>query len=130
VLHRRVAAMMLAIQLYHHDRGVYPASLQELIPTYLSRELLDPRSADTKPLRYLLVGNGARPVICSVGSSTCSDAQILACVPKTPILPPRATLPAGNDIVLFEVTRWTLPSSTTREAGHNDVEKAQSPGNH
>ena len=49
---RRLAAVALAIKLYEAEHGRRPATLAELVPTYLPAVPRDPMRADGGPVRY------------------------------------------------------------------------------
>jgi hypothetical protein len=69
ILRRRMAAISVAISLYNHENGHFPASLEAMVPSYLPSVPMDPRNQDKTPLGYLLLEDGRRPVICSPGNS-------------------------------------------------------------
>src|SRR5690606_25372409 len=57
---RRMTAVSLAIQLYRADHGDWPASLDQLVPDYLSAIPADPFPADGAPIGYEILAD-ARP---------------------------------------------------------------------
>ncbi|MCG8408687.1 MAG: hypothetical protein MI923_26075 [Phycisphaerales bacterium] len=61
---RRMAATALAIRLYELDHGHRPASLAELVPTYIQAVPSDPFSPENKPLGYL--PEASPPILYSV----------------------------------------------------------------
>jgi hypothetical protein len=60
IAERRGAATDLAIQLYQRDHGAWPATLQALVPAYLSAVPLAPFGAADQPLGYAVV-HGSPP---------------------------------------------------------------------
>lgn len=63
VLLKRVLAIQLAARLYALDNARYPKTLEDLVPEYLPRVPANPMSP--APLRYVLLAEGRRPMICS-----------------------------------------------------------------
>ncbi len=59
-----VTQLTLAVKAYHIDTGIYPASLDQLVPKYIGTIPSDP--FDGKPLRY----SKEKKIIYSVGTST------------------------------------------------------------
>jgi hypothetical protein len=70
---RRAAAAALATRLFLIDNGRYPASLDELVPTYLPELPMDTYARDGGPLRYVLADQGRRPLLYSVGENGTDD---------------------------------------------------------
>jgi hypothetical protein len=68
-LQRRIAAVTIAVGLFSHDHGRFPATLQELVPDYLPAVPMDPRNEDRTPLGYVLAEDGRRPVLYSAGDT-------------------------------------------------------------
>lgn len=68
-LRRRVAAVTVAVSLYPHETGRFPASLEQLVPQYLPNVPMDPRTQDQTPLGYLLAEDGRRPLLYSPGAA-------------------------------------------------------------
>jgi hypothetical protein len=67
---RTYAAMSLSCHLFHHDRGHWPAALEELVPSYLPRVPVDPWGDGRQTFGYVLIKNGLpdgshRPVVYS-----------------------------------------------------------------
>jgi hypothetical protein len=131
VLRRRVVALTLAVQIYHAEQGRYPASLEELVPGYLPKVLLDPRSADSRPLRYILADDGRRPLVYSCGLAQVPEAQLGKLVPKA-----RATLsagtkpvpPAGTEVLFVDASAWVAPGPSTRQTRDHQAEQPGQPG--
>lgn len=67
ILRRRVAAITVAVSLYRHETGRFPASLEVLVDHYLPSVPMDPRNQDKTPLGYLLLEEGHRPMLYSAG---------------------------------------------------------------
>lgn len=67
ILRRRVAAVTVAVCLYRHETGRFPASLDQLVPQYLPNVPMDSRNQDKTPLGYVLVEDGQRPMLYSAG---------------------------------------------------------------
>ena len=86
---RRMSAVSLAAQLYRADTGVWPPTLDALVPKYLPHVPRDPMAADGRPLKYLLVkgglpGGGDRPVVYSVGNNGVDDTPDASALPGAP----------------------------------------------
>ena len=75
-LRRNANQVLMALQSWHHDRNSYPASLSQLVPSYLpelpSSPNLHYRQADgSLSFRYVPTWPQLRPVACSsVGDTT------------------------------------------------------------
>lgn len=75
-LRRNANGVMMALQSWHHDRGNYPASLSQLVPSYLpelpdSPELHYRQADGSLSFHYIPTWPQLRPVWCSsVGDST------------------------------------------------------------
>jgi hypothetical protein len=50
-----LAAMALASQLFHLDKGRWPVSLEELVPAYLPKAMIDPWGDGKQTLGYVLI---------------------------------------------------------------------------
>lgn len=69
---RRMAAVALAARLYALDHaGRLPATLDDLVPTYLPSVPRDPMAAGNRPLGY--VADGDRPRVYNVGEDGADD---------------------------------------------------------
>jgi hypothetical protein len=64
---RRLAALGLKIRLYRTDKGVFPATLQDLIPDYLSSLPLDPQAVEPRSFGYL--PNHEPPIVYGVSDN-------------------------------------------------------------
>jgi hypothetical protein len=53
-----LTAMALACQLFHLDKGRWPASLEELIPAHLPKAIIDPWGDGKQSLGYVLIKGG------------------------------------------------------------------------
>jgi len=77
VVERRVAATQLAIRLYQIDYNeAFPATLAELVPTYLPAVPTDPFTGDQQPIKYVREGINegiATPLLYSVGQNGVDD---------------------------------------------------------
>lgn len=123
VLHRRVLAATLAIQLYRHERGCYPVSFDELVPGYLSRIPLDPRNEDKRGLGYLLVDD-VRPVVYSAGTSKSAPSTKPGLLPKAWLV--QGTTGTGrrveaDDVVCFD-------AASVSPTGNGQPHEAANPG--
>ncbi len=89
------------------------------MPGYLSAIPQDPRTANTRPLGYVLAGNGQRPLIYSAGSSMLSPEQIARSLPAAAAtVPSNASAPAGT-VIFFDASPWA-PKPPSSPQGHND----------
>lgn len=82
---RRLAAVSLAGQLFRIDHDRWPTTLAELVPDYLPTVPIDPMCPDSKPLRYVLAANGARPIVYSVGDDGAERPNPEAHLPWAPV---------------------------------------------
>jgi hypothetical protein len=73
-----VARVALALRLFQHKTGAYPADLSALVPEFLPTMPIDPLSG--KPLVYRREGSGF--VLCSVGVDGVDDGGRMAAEPK------------------------------------------------
>ncbi len=74
ICERRIAAVMLASRMYALDHGLYPATLQDLVPKYLPALPADPMAADDRTFGYFIAADGKRPVLYSVGEDGIDQA--------------------------------------------------------
>lgn len=66
---RRAAAVAFASAVYRHDhQGAWPATLDDLVPTYLPSRPIDPCSPVQSPLIYRSANSGTRHVVLGLGS--------------------------------------------------------------
>src|SRR5262249_41465802 len=64
-----LAAVCMAVRMYRVDHGdAFPPNLAALVPEYLPSVPVDPMSPTGAPLGYVLMNNGSRPVVYSIGS--------------------------------------------------------------
>jgi len=65
---RRAAAIALAIALYRFDHnGIWPGSLEQLVPTYLPSVPLDPLAGNSQPFKYSGPNAATQRFVYSVG---------------------------------------------------------------
>lgn len=88
-MERRLAAVALAARLYRADHGRWPASIDALVPAYLSALPADPFAPAGEPVRYLLAKNAApfgadRPIVYSVGENG-TDETATGLAPLSPV---------------------------------------------
>lgn len=111
----RVAAVSLAAQLFRHDHGRWPATLEELVPVYLPDVPRDPFATDGGPLRYVMVGD--RPIVYSAGEDGVTQPDPASRVPATPsygwINYRRAS--TKKDDQYFDLSRF-IPSAAATQA--------------
>jgi hypothetical protein len=106
VLLRRISAVALAVALYRHDTGNYPAALQDLAPKYLASVPVDPFSREKGPLLYRRAMGGQRPMVGSVGEDG-AEARV-----PDELLPPEPNYgwprrePGGDDDVWLDLSGW------------------------
>src|SRR5439155_7640957 len=113
-LEMRLAAAALAIRLYRIDQGAWPASLDALVPKYLSEVPRDPFSSSGTPLGYLLIKGGLpdgadRPVVYALAGR--NDISVDETMP--PLVP---TFCWDMRTIQFrDVTMWS-PAAATQPA--------------
>jgi hypothetical protein len=77
VVERHIAATQLAIRLYQADhQEAFPATLQELVPTYLPALPADPFASDQQPIKYVrdgIIAGIPTPLLYSVGENGIDD---------------------------------------------------------
>jgi hypothetical protein len=124
---RRLSAAALAVRLYQvgHD-GLFPPSLDALVPQYLPSVPTDPFNANGKPLRYVILPGALpdgrhRPLVYSVGLDGSDDTATrgAATVPAVPCF----SYVKGPDIWV-DLVRWTPPLTPEQQAAEDAAEKA------
>ncbi len=110
---RDVAVVSVAMAAYHREHGMWPATLDELVPSYLPRVPLD--GFDGKPLKYRLLDG--KPLLYSIGLDF-EDNQGKAALTEGAArdlarMEPGIALPAGashSDVVYWPRPEYPRPS--------------------
>ncbi|GEM_PF-4473773 len=122
-LRRRMAAAMIAVQLYRHEHGVYPAQLSDLVPGYLVEMPTDPRVPQAA-LMYHLDADGTRPILCMPGEPSPNPALVWQHISGNAMKLPNSIPKTGP--VLIDASIWRAPSSQPVDNGK--PAQAQAPG--
>jgi hypothetical protein len=104
----KATAVSLAFRLDRLDHGgAFPSSLQDLVPNYLPGVPIDPFAPGNRPLGYVIVENGKRPIVYSVGDDGIDDTAAGAAVPKMAYY----GWSYGVKDQYQDLTRWHPPAS-------------------
>ncbi len=113
------AAISLAIRLYRIDHeGLLPPKLDALVPAYLPKVPADPLAPGAKAMKYVILNNGARAIVYSVGMDQTDDSAGGAAIPNQPFYgwdPTGMTKDEYHDLL-----RWS-PPPTTAPAESNET---------
>ena len=104
---RRMAAVSLAARVYRADHGVWPPSIDALVPEYLPEVPADALAPDGARLRYLVLPNALpdgrdRPVVYSAGDNGVYDTKDPPVLPNAPAYNWQRTADEWRDL-----ERWT-----------------------
>ena len=78
ICEERMAAIRLAFRLYVIDAGHYPATLDALESKYLPALPHDPFAADHRSFGYIIVADGKRPILYSVGANGVDETRSMS----------------------------------------------------